>query len=777
MKKSTTLSIFFSALISSVAYAQDIDPSIISDLSPEQIEFVKNQLGQGNEVYQAEKPKLKESTVNPDFDYLLDDDGNLVLDKIDKQEPKSELEKFGYDFFSSIPTSISAVGDLPLPNEYVISLNDQFRVVLSGNKEAIYDLNVNLDGSLSLPDLGSISVAGETFEDVKSKLDNLVNQSYIGTEIDLSLKSLSAKKITIVGAVNNAGTYLVNPFSTISSSLAYSGGISDIGTLRNIKLIRVNGNSYNFDLYDMLIYGDRSKDITIQSGDVILVGPSKSFVELTGEVMRPAIYEVLERENLNTIIEFALGLTQQANKNSITLSVLDTNSASIVSRNVSNLEIPLKNVVSLKVNPYVTKKSSNISVYGAIKEPRDYSLKEISTLGDLIDEVEFVDVYPWLAILEQFDQKNLTKKSTLFSLKDSRSYNTIELLENSKVFFLNIEDRYIKNCDLEEISPVCPNDVSIQMMKDFSLSIDYNGRLIEMPVIGSFKAKSLINFLGLDMNNIDSKVLYLSPLEGFSVDQDYNVLSVQASKFHSLKLRSKNNNTITVNVSGAVQYPGLYKLTPNTTLDQLYNKIGDFRSDASIESIIIQRQSIKDKQIRSFERSKNQIEARVIDEELQSDKKQELINLIDKDIDYENLGRIAGDFSPNSQASKNFILYEGDEITIPTKSYLINVFGEVLNPISFEYSKGLNISNVIESAGGYSQYADKKGVYIIKPNGLIEKANRNIFLGNVQIMPGDSIIVPKRLPRDDSILNAILPATQILSDLAFAATALDNLKN
>ena len=284
----------------------------------------------------------------------------MVLDKIDKQEPKSELEKFGYDFFSSIPTSISAVGDLPLPNEYVISLNDQFRVVLSGNKEAIYDLNVNLDGSLSLPDLGSISVAGETFEDVKSKLDNLVNQSYIGTEIDLSLKSLSAKKITIVGAVNNAGTYLVNPFSTISSSLAYSGGISDIGTLRNIKLIRVNGNSYNFDLYDMLIYGDRSKDITIQSGDVILVGPSKSFVELTGEVMRPAIYEVLERENLNTIIEFALGLTQQANKNSITLSVLDTNSASIVSRNVSNLEIPLKNVVSLKVNPYVTKKSSNM---------------------------------------------------------------------------------------------------------------------------------------------------------------------------------------------------------------------------------------------------------------------------------------------------------------------------------------------------------------------------------------------------------------------------------
>ena len=132
---------------------------------------------------------------------------------------KSSNKKYGYNYFSSTPTTISAVGDLPLPNEYRISLNDQFTIILSGSKEAIFDLNVNLDGSILFPELGSISVVGETFQEVKTKLKNLIEQSYIGVQIDLSLKNLSAKKITIVGAVKTPGTYLVNPFSTISSAL------------------------------------------------------------------------------------------------------------------------------------------------------------------------------------------------------------------------------------------------------------------------------------------------------------------------------------------------------------------------------------------------------------------------------------------------------------------------------------------------------------------------------------------------------------------------------
>ena len=157
---------------------------------------------------------------------------------------KIKPKKFGYDFFSAMPTSLSAVGDLPLPNDYKISLKDQLKVILSGSRDQIFNLNVNLDGTILFPELGSVYVAGLTFEEVKDKLSNMINQSYIGVNIDLSLQNLSAKKVTIVGAVNTPGTYLINPFSTITGALAYSGGISEIGSLRDIKLIRNNGRFF-----------------------------------------------------------------------------------------------------------------------------------------------------------------------------------------------------------------------------------------------------------------------------------------------------------------------------------------------------------------------------------------------------------------------------------------------------------------------------------------------------------------------------------------------------
>ena len=187
----------------------------------------------------------------------------MVAKKTNKDANKKPGKKYGYDFFSSTPTSLTAVGDLPLPNDYRISLRDQFTVILSGSKDSIFNLNVKLDGTILFPELGAISVVGLTLQEVKDKLSLLIEQSYIGVNIDISMQNLSAKKITIVGAVKTPGTYLINPFSTITGALSYSGGISEIGSLRDIKLIRKNKEVYSFDLYVLLIRGDRSIDLTI----------------------------------------------------------------------------------------------------------------------------------------------------------------------------------------------------------------------------------------------------------------------------------------------------------------------------------------------------------------------------------------------------------------------------------------------------------------------------------------------------------------------------------
>ena len=753
MKFFLTTSSILTLLISSYSFGQAIDTSLLEDLSPEQLELAKSELVKSKIITEGDVKPVIESTIKVDLD----------VDEID-----FENKKFGYNYFQTAPSTISAIGDLPLPNDYKISLNDQFTFILSGSKESIFDLNVNLDGTILFPELGSISVAGETFQDIKNKIRNLIQQSYIGVEVDLSLKNLSAKKITIVGAVNNPGTYLVNPFSTISSALSYSGGISEIGTLRNIRLIRSDGRKFNFDLYRLLINGDRSDDITIESGDVIIIGAADHFITLSGEVKRPAIYEIKRNETLKDLIAFGLGFAQMANESNINLSVLDNKSSIIKSKIVDNLDSDLANILTVNVNPYINKNIASISVAGAVKEPGLYEIGINDSLSEFINELEFVDVYPWLAVLMQFDEDNLVKTSTLFSLKDPNTYKSIKLIPNSKLFFANINTRKF---DVDALTE--------GLIKDYELKINHKQGDFNLPVFGKYSVSSLVDLLGLDMSDVENTATYISPLEDIVLADDYRKMQFTAAKYNTVNFRSPVNDLISVTITGAIDYPGIYTLQSNTTIQDLYNLVGNFKSEAFFDGIIFTKEIIKERQIESINKSKEDLNKAL----LISTQKGEnigdvsIIRALSETIEPKYLGRIAGDYSPGSISSKNTILSDGDKIIIPRNPYTVNVLGEVLNPIAFEYNKNISVKTAIANAGGYQDYADKRKVYIIKANGMIERASRNIFVRNVNVEPGDTIIVPRKIITNNPGLDALMPITKILSDLAFSAAALESLSD
>ena len=739
-------------ILSSNTISQEIDPSLLKDLSPAQIELAKSQLAKSQSV-EKPKPTVKESTKKVDSNEDINESNN---------------KKYGYNYFSSIPTSTSAVGDLPLPNDYKISLNDQFTVIMSGSKEDIFDLNVNLDGSILFPELGSISVVGETFQEIKTKLKNLIDQSYIGVQIDLSLKNLSAKKITIVGAVKAPGTYLVNPFSTISSALGYSGGISEIGTLRNIRLVRNDGNTYSFDLYELLINGNRSDDITIESGDVIVIDPAQQFINISGQVKRPAIYEVKEDENLEDLINFALGFTQIANKSNISLRVLDLKSSSIKNINVSNPESDLSGVLSVDVNPYINKDVASIKVTGAVKEPGFYPLANEENLEELINKLEFIDVYPWLAVLEQFDEDNLIKSVTLFSLKDPDTYASIDLLPNSKLFFANIYSR-----EYGEVS-----DLAKKLIDDYILRLNHKQGKYNIPVFGRFSVKSFVEYLGLDMSDVESEARYISPLDNIIINDDYVNMQFIAKKYNTVSFRSPVNDLITVNIEGAVDFPGAYTMSSDSVVQDLYDLIGNFKAEAFLEGVIFTRENIRDRQLESIERSKEDLSRALLGMQQNGNEISDIniYTALAETIVPANLGRIAGNFMPMSESANITSLLDGDTIFVPVNPNVINVLGEVLNPIAFEYKKSISVSSAIASAGGYRDFADKRKVYVIRANGLIESSKRNVFAGNIKLKPGDTIVVPRKIDITPG-LQSLLPVTQVLSDLAFSAAAIESLQN
>jgi hypothetical protein len=220
-------------------------------------------------------------------------------------------------------------------------------------------------------------------------------------------------------------------------------------------------------------------------------------------------------------------------------------------------------------------------------------------------------------------------------------------------------------------------------------------------------------------------------------------------------------------------------MNANSVVNDLYELIGDFKSEAFLEGIIFTRESVRNRQLESIQRSREDLNKALL---ISSQKGEaigdiSIIRALSQSIEPKNLGRIAGNFSPQALSSNKTILLDGDSIFIPRNPNTINVLGEVLNPIAFEYNKSINIRSAIENSGGYQDYADKRKVYVIKANGLIEKANRNIFTGNTKLEPGDTIVVPRKIITNNPGIDALLPLTQILSDLAFSAAALDSLSS
>ena len=736
-------------------YAQVIDSSIISQLSPEQIEMAKDVYeGQNSTDLSVEElPILVESLVVKDD---INDADNVPS------------KKYGYDFFSATPTSLTAVGDLPLPNDYKISLRDQFRIILSGSKDAIFNLNVKLDGTILFPELGAISVVGLSFQEVKDKLSLLIEQSYIGVSIDISLQNLSAKKITIVGAVKTPGTYLINPFSTITGALAYSGGISEIGSLRDIKLIRKNKEFYSFDLYDLLIRGDRSKDLTIEAGDTLLVNAASQFVEISGDVKRPAIYEIKKGETLKDAIDFALGFNQTANRSNISVSFLDLKESSVVKKNINNLSQSLQNALSIEVFNYVSQDNSNVQVFGAVEQPGFYDIKKFKNLEVLIDNLNFVDVYPWLGILEQFDEDKLLKSTVLFSLNDPSTYKNILLMPNSKVYFANIFDRSYS-----------VSETTKSLISDYELIINHKQGNFRMPVYGEFTVSSFVDLLGLDMSDVDKKATYVSPLEDIVLNNDYKEMKFSAKKYHTVSFKSPTNNLISVKISGAVEFPGTYVLNDSSTVHDLFQLVGKFKSQAYLYGISLTREVIRERQLKSIQIAQDNLnKASLLNMQNEESFGQiDFIQKLSKTIDPVNLGRLAGNFSPESTTSFETILFDGDTIFVPKNPNSVIILGEVLNPVAIEYSKKITVQSAISKAGGFQETADRRRVYVIKANGMVQKVNRNIFVRNVNLEPGDSIVVPRKIIIQNSVLQTLIPYTNILSDLAFSAAALDNLSS
>lgn len=698
----------------------------------------------------------------------IGEDFSIDIDAETEEEVEISSKQFGYDFISSIPTSISATSDLPVPNDYVVSLGDKLGIILTGTVQAVYELNVGRDGSLFFPELGAINVFGETLEEVRAKISNLVEISYVGTEVSVSILELSAKKVNIIGAVKLPGTYIVSPFSTISSVLAYSGGFEEYASLREIVLIRAESRM-EFDLYDLLIFGERDGDMNIQQGDTILVKSTKNLVEIKGRVNRPMIYEYKSTDTYSDLLNFSMGAMRDANIDEVYASRLE-NSLLSEDKISLNQQLGEANLLELNIPKKIFTRNLRGEVIGEGVTQITFESTKYKKLSDLISTLQFSDdIYPFIGVLSQDTQSKILKEKHFFSLSDPKTQD-IDLKANPSIRFFSRAEIDANQGTIFSLFP-----------RNYVKNFYFSDNFIRLPVTGEITVSTIINFYGYSgiLEIEDTNISFLDGTTRNTPDQP--LVSDQISAVY---VPENYPQYVEVSINGLIGSPGVYNLPVGTTLDDLFKISGEIDGSLSDVSILMSRESIRAYERKILGSAKNTL----IDLALSNAGNiklggttatgdyEGLLQIIALAENTEVAGRVSGDLSPSSTMSKVLKLEDGDTINIIPKSNLVTIAGQVLNPITVGYAPSKTLNDYIMSAGNYTVSADSKSVFIIRSDGTSVPVNQRLFEKEILILPGDTIVVPRDFEKV-STLPLVSAAAQIISNIAFAAASLNSLSN
>jgi protein involved in polysaccharide export with SLBB domain len=234
-----------------------------------------------------------------------------------------ELKPFGYDLFTTVPTTFAPATDIPVPSDYVVGPGDTIELQLIGERGGWYTLVVGRDGLVDLPELGPVAVAGMRFDAAKAMLEERIQQQMIGMRASVSIGALRSIQVFMLGEANRPGSFTVSGLSTITNAVFSSGGVKPIGSLRDIQLKRSGKVVARLDLYELLLNGDTRNDVRLLPGDAIFIPPVGTTVSVTGEVKRPAIYELKPGETASDLIRYAGGLTPEADAASARVERID----------------------------------------------------------------------------------------------------------------------------------------------------------------------------------------------------------------------------------------------------------------------------------------------------------------------------------------------------------------------------------------------------------------------------------------------------------------------
>ena len=602
-------------------------------------------------------------------------------------KPKAdELKPYGYELFAGEPTTFMPSENAAVPDTYIVGPGDQLKINFYGKESDSFEVIVDREGRISIPDLNPVEVAGLTFAEIKELVKVKVEQEVIGVKAFVSLGQLRSMRILVLGEAYKPGSYSVSSLTTVSHALFVSGGVSDIASLRNIQVKRAGNVVANFDLYDLLINGDSSNDIVLKSGDAVFIPSVGAQVRVEGAVKRPAIFELKKGESAKQLLAMAGGLKPNAYAKSAIVERFNFDRKEVLSVDFSKSQINYipQDGDRIRFNSVSSQYQNSVSLIGAVARPGNYQWHQGKRISDVLKSVRG-DLLPQADLSYGLVIREINVNGDIEAHQFDVAQAIIKNPENN--LQLKANDKIVVFSRFEE------KEVEQSALANMALSQEQQEQQQKAEQWHKFEQKEFEKYIGVNQEDEelvlgDNKILTIAEIskrkakeenqelkpEDYALFSRHNLLAPIIAKFK--QQASVSQAMQLVEISGNVTFPGIYPLMVGGEVRDLVTAAGGLLESAYVKQAEITR---------IVESDSSQIEHLRLD--LESAMRGDLqSNIMLKSKDSINVFAI-----PNWQ-----------------ENVKVELKGELRFPGTYTIRRGETLTELLERAGGFSEFAEQK---------------------------------------------------------------------
>lgn len=717
---------------------QAIEMARLRGATPSQISQLKTRISelQLNGKQNGLKPISPEEITKPQ---------DSLSQKMPVDTTANASKIFGFHFFNTKNLSFEPSVNIPVPDSYVLGINDQLMINIWGASQQSYQLLVDANGNVQIPDLGPVQVAGIDFREAEKRIRQRLVAIYSGmggdkpnTFAEIGLSNLRSIKVNVIGEVYTPGTYTLPATASAFNALYLSGGPNENGSFRNIQVIRQNKVIAEIDVYDFLIHANAANNIVLRDQDILFIPTYDIRVEASGSFKREGYFELQEGEKLKDLLRYTGGFSNQAYRERLSITRTTGKQFQVLDITQNEFDVfTLQNGDLIEAGEIIDRYENRVSIEGAVFRPGTFALTEGMKLSELIAKADGVkeSVFSNRGVIIRLG-KDLSPQTIAFEVSEILSGNNdLDLKREDHVIIQDVfsmrEARFIKIYGQVQYPGEYPYRENMSL-KDLVF------------LAGGFTEAASESFIELarrhDYESAAQVSNELADLYQFNISRDLNINSedaafkIQPFDYIYVRKAPSYNTQRTVTIEGEVVYPGPYSISnKNERVSDLIKRSGGLTPHAFSKGATLRRLRTEDEAIK---------------ESLLTAMPDSLLKSAEAQMDdHYKLELRLDDILNNPGSIYDYVLREGDEILVPEVTQEIKVSGEVLNPVGLAYQENRSLKYYINRSGGFSPKAKKGKVFIIYSDGTTKVTKGFIGRHYPSPEPGCQIVVPQKPDR------------------------------